>query len=132
MLFILAPYVSAQDYWFPRDTVKGSPKSAIAATSFQNIGLIIGGLDEFGFKRKMYSYSPFQDDWDEQVSLFSSTGILISSHGGDLAGIPFLPPSASVIEAFPYLMDWEGYRRVPPRARAHTTHMIAHTHVQGQ
>jgi len=70
--------------------------------------------------------------WDEQVSLFSSTGILISSHGGDLAGIPFLPPSASVIEAFPYLMDWEGYRRVPPRARAHTTHMIAHTHVQGQ
>ena len=66
ILFLLAPFVSAQDYWFPRDTVKGSPKSAIAATSFQNIGLIIGGLDEFGFKRKMYSYSPFQDDWDEE------------------------------------------------------------------
>jgi hypothetical protein len=64
----------AQDYWFPRDTVKGSPKSAIAATSFQNIGLIIGGLDEFGFKRKMYSYSPFQDDWDEQVSLGGISG----------------------------------------------------------
>jgi hypothetical protein len=74
MLFILAPYVSAQDYWFPRDTVKGSPKSGIAATSFQNIGLIIGGLDEFGFKRKMYSYSPFQDDWDEQVSLGGISG----------------------------------------------------------
>jgi hypothetical protein len=65
---------SAQDYWYPRDTVKGSPKSAIAATAFQNIGLIIGGLDEFGFKRKMYSYSPFQDDWDEQVSLGGISG----------------------------------------------------------
>jgi len=38
ILFLLAQEVSAQDYWFPRDTVKGSPKSAIAATSFQNIG----------------------------------------------------------------------------------------------
>lgn len=74
ILFLLAPFVSAQDYWFPRDTVKGSPKSAIAATSFQNIGLIIGGLDEFGFKRKMYSYSPFQDDWDEEVSLGGPSG----------------------------------------------------------
>lgn len=64
----------AQDYWFVRDTVKGSPKSAMAATSFQNIGLIIGGLDEFGFKRKMYSYSPFQDDWDEEVSLGGPSG----------------------------------------------------------
>jgi hypothetical protein len=74
VLFLLAPHLSAQDYWFPRDTVKGSPKSAIAATSFQNIGLIIGGLDEFGFKRKMYSYSPFQDDWDEQMSLGGISG----------------------------------------------------------
>jgi hypothetical protein len=74
MLFLLSPHVTAQDYWFPRDTVKGPPKSAIAATSFQNIGLIIGGLDEFGFKRKMYSYSPFQDDWDEQVSLGGISG----------------------------------------------------------
>jgi N-acetylneuraminic acid mutarotase len=73
-LFLLAPDVFSQDYWFPRDTVKGSPKSAIAATSFQNIGLIIGGLDEFGFKRKMYSYSPFQDDWDEEVSLGGTSG----------------------------------------------------------
>lgn len=64
----------AQDYWYPRDTVKGSPKSSMAATSFQQIGLIIGGLDEFGFKRKMYSYSPFQDDWDEEVSLGGTSG----------------------------------------------------------
>jgi hypothetical protein len=66
--------LSAQDYWYPRDTVKGSPKSAMAAVSFQNIGLIIGGLDEFGFKRKMYSYSPFHDDWDEEVSLGGTSG----------------------------------------------------------
>ena len=50
--------------------------------------------------------------WDEQVAIFSGTGILLSSHGGDLAGIPFLPPSASLIEAFPYIMDWEGYRHL--------------------
>ena len=51
--------LSAQDYWFPRDTVKGSPKSASCAVSLPQVGLIIGGLDDFGFKRKMYSYSPF-------------------------------------------------------------------------
>jgi N-acetylneuraminic acid mutarotase len=74
VLFLLAYQADAQDYWYPRDTVKGSPKSVIAATSFQNIGLIIGGLDDFGFKRKMYSYSPFQDDWDEEVSLGGASG----------------------------------------------------------
>jgi hypothetical protein len=78
LLFLLCLSLSfefcAQDYWYPRDTVKGSPKSVIASTAFQNIGLIIGGLDEFGFKRKMYSYSPFQDDWDEEVSLGGASG----------------------------------------------------------
>ena len=74
ILISLSLDLSAQDYWYPRDTVKGPPKSAIAAISFQNIGLIIGGLDEFGFKRKMYSYSPFQDDWDEEVSLGGVSG----------------------------------------------------------
>ncbi|MFM6934629.1 MAG: T9SS type A sorting domain-containing protein [Flavobacteriales bacterium] len=66
--------LTAQDYWFQRDTINGSPKSAMCAVSFSQIGLIIGGLDEFGFKRKMYSYSPFQNDWDEEVSLGGNTG----------------------------------------------------------
>ena len=60
VLFLLAQEVPAQDYWFPRDTVKGSPKSASCAVSLPQVGLIIGGLDDFGFKRKMYSYSPFK------------------------------------------------------------------------
>lgn len=47
--------------------------------------------------------------WDEQVAVLSGTGIFLSAHGGDLVGIPFLPPSAAVIEAFPYLMDFEGF-----------------------
>ncbi len=74
ILISLSLDLSAQDYWYPRDTVKGPPKSAMAAISFENIGLIIGGLDEFGFKRKMYSYSPFQDDWNEEVSLGGTSG----------------------------------------------------------
>ena len=74
VLFLLAQEVPAQDYWFPRDTVKGSPKSASCAVSLPQVGLIIGGLDDFGFKRKMYSYSPFQDDWDEEVSLGGASG----------------------------------------------------------
>lgn len=74
ILISLSFELYAQDYWYPRDTVKGSPKAAMASTSFQNIGLIIGGLDEFGFKRKMYSYSPFQNDWDEEVALGGPSG----------------------------------------------------------
>jgi hypothetical protein len=50
------------------------------------------------------------------VAALAGTGILLSSHGGDLAGLPFLPPGASVIEAFPYLMDFEGYRHLAEAA----------------
>lgn len=66
--------INAQNYWYMRDTVKGSPKSASSAISLSQVGLIIGGLDDFGFKRKMYSYSPYQDDWDEEVSLGGPSG----------------------------------------------------------
>lgn len=74
MLCWICQDVKSQDYWYPRDTVKGSPKSGSAAVSLNQVGLIIGGLDDFGFKRKMYSYSPFQDDWDEEVSLGGASG----------------------------------------------------------
>ncbi len=74
VLFFFTHQAGAQDYWFPRDTVKGSPKSASCAVSLSQVGLLIGGLDDFGFKRKMYSYSPFQDDWDEEVSLGGASG----------------------------------------------------------
>lgn len=74
VLFLHTHQAGAQDYWFPRDTVKGSPKSASCAVSLSQVGLLIGGIDDFGFKRKMYSYSPFQDDWDEEVSLGGASG----------------------------------------------------------
>ena len=63
--------------------------------------------------------------WDEQVAVLSATGILLSPHGGDLSGIPFLPPAASVIEAFPYLMDWEGYRHLAEASGARYQRLAA-------
>jgi len=35
----------------------------------QNEGYIVGGLDEFSFLRKMYSYNPGQNDWDNETSI---------------------------------------------------------------
>ena len=63
--------------------------------------------------------------WDEQVAVMSGTGIFIGAHGGDFAGLPFLPPSAAVIEAFPYLMDHEGYRHLAEVTGARYTRLAA-------
>ena len=63
--------------------------------------------------------------WDEQVAVMSGTGIFIGAHGGDFAGIPFLPPSAAVIEAFPYMMDHEGYRHLAEVTGARYTRLAA-------
>jgi hypothetical protein len=63
--------------------------------------------------------------WEEQVSVLSATGIFLAAHGGDMVGIPFLPPSAAVIEAFPYTMDHEGYRHLAESSGARYTRLAA-------
>jgi N-acetylneuraminic acid mutarotase len=64
----------SQNVWEQRDSVKGSPRSVCAAFSLESQGYVVGGVDDFGFKRKMYSYDQIQNDWDEETSLGGPNG----------------------------------------------------------
>lgn len=48
----------------------------------------------------------------QQVTLMSSTGILIAPHGAALANSMFLPAHSVVVEMFPYLMKKNTYRHL--------------------
>lgn len=63
-----------QNYWEQRDSVNGSGKGACSGFVLEGEGYIMGGLDDFGFKRKMYSYDQFQDDWDDEASIGGESG----------------------------------------------------------
>lgn len=75
-LFIIGSTVlsSAQDTWQQMDSVNGPSKGSCAAFVIDGEGYVIGGLDDFGFKRKMYSYNPLQNDWDDELSLGGTNG----------------------------------------------------------
>lgn len=64
----------SQDFWVIRDSVNGPPRSAASAFVLEGEGYIVGGLDEDGFKRKMYSYDLSQNDWDDELSLGGVNG----------------------------------------------------------
>jgi hypothetical protein len=63
-----------QDFWQQRDSVNGPEKAVCGSFVILERGFVVGGLDEFGFKRKMYSYNPFQDDWDDEESIGGLNG----------------------------------------------------------
>ena len=71
---LLGAQAYSQNLWEQRDSVKGSARSVCAAFSMEGQGYVVGGLDDFGFKRKMYSYNQVQNDWDEEVSLGGPNG----------------------------------------------------------
>ena len=64
----------AQDYWQQKDSVNGAGKSVCGFFVLQNEGYIVGGLDEYSFLRKMYSYNPGQNDWDNENSIGGPNG----------------------------------------------------------
>ena len=64
----------AQNTWQQMDSVNGPSKGSCAAFVVQNNGFVVGGLDDYGFKRKMYSYNPIQNDWDDELSLGGLNG----------------------------------------------------------
>ena len=66
--------VLGQDFWQQRDSVNGPEKSVCGSFVILERGFVVGGLDEFGFKRKMYSYNPYQDDWDDEESIGGFNG----------------------------------------------------------
>ncbi len=63
-----------QDIWEIKDSVNGPARGSSASFVINGEGYIIGGLDDFGFKRKMYSYDPSQNDWDDELSLGGLNG----------------------------------------------------------
>jgi len=71
---LLGTHAFSQNLWEQRDSVKGSARSVCASFTMEGQGYVVGGLDDFGFKRKMYSYDQIQNDWDEEVALGGPNG----------------------------------------------------------
>ncbi len=61
--------IYAQDIWTFKDSVNGPPRSAGATFKANGDGFVCGGFDGFEFTRKTYSYTLWQDDWDDETSL---------------------------------------------------------------
>jgi hypothetical protein len=59
----------SQNQWVIKDSINGAPRSASSAFTINGEGYTVAGLDESGFRRKMYSYTYWQDDWDEEASI---------------------------------------------------------------
>ena len=74
VLQLVVSLTFAQDYWLQKDTVKGPPKSDACAFVIDAKAFAVAGTDEFEYKRKMYSYRPDQDDWDDELSLGGDGG----------------------------------------------------------
>ena len=72
----------AQDYWIPRDSMNGPPRSASMSFVMNNEAWIIGGLDFEEFKRTMYSYDLDQDDWDDEEKMGGASGSGLSRASG--------------------------------------------------
>lgn len=95
VIFMLEQSAFGQDYWLPKDTVNGQPKSAATAFVLENRAYLVAGTDDFEYKRKMYSYRADQDDWDNEVSLGGDGGDGLArvgatsfalTHGGQTKG----------------------------------------------
>jgi hypothetical protein len=71
---LLITELSAQDFWQQVDSMNGPGKAVCGTFVLEDKGYVLGGLDDFAFKRKMYSYDMFQDDWDDEESLGGPNG----------------------------------------------------------
>jgi hypothetical protein len=75
ILLLLFPFLTiAQDIWLQKDSVNGAPRSVASTFVVLGEAYIVGGLDYDGFRRRMYSYAYFQDDWDDELSLGGLNG----------------------------------------------------------
>ena len=72
--FLFSVIAFGQNYWFQTDSINGAPRSVASSFVVNGEAYAIGGLDENGFRRKMYSYSDFQDDWDDELSIGGING----------------------------------------------------------
>ncbi|MCH2228902.1 MAG: T9SS type A sorting domain-containing protein [Crocinitomicaceae bacterium] len=64
----------SQDIWTQADSINGAPRTVASAFVVDGEGYAIGGLDQSGFRRKMYSYTFIQNDWDDEPSIGGDDG----------------------------------------------------------
>lgn len=64
----------AQGAWTVKDSVNGQPRSVASSFVLNGEGYVMGGLDNDGFRRKMYSYDFWQNDWDDELSIGGVSG----------------------------------------------------------
>lgn len=74
LTLICCNQVIAQNNWIQIDSMNGPAKSVTTSFVLNNNGFVIGGFLDNEFTRKMYSYNPTQDDWDDETSLSGETG----------------------------------------------------------
>lgn len=64
----------AQDQWVLKDSIKGAPRSVASSFALNGKGYTVAGYSEGGFRRKMHTYTFWQDDWDSSISLGGING----------------------------------------------------------
>ena len=76
LLFFLATSTLGfgQNQWVIKDSLNGAPRSVSSSFVLNGEGYVMAGLDVSGFRRKMYSYTPWQDDWDDELSIGGLSG----------------------------------------------------------
>lgn len=72
--FLAVFQLSAQNVWYPIDSMNGPPKSVTTSFVLQGQGFVVGGLTNIDFTRKMYSYDPVTNDWDDELSWGGESG----------------------------------------------------------
>ena len=72
LLFITHSFT--QNQWVQKDSINGAPRSVASAFVLNGEGYVLAGLDDNGFRRKMYSYTFWQDDWDDEASIGGVSG----------------------------------------------------------
>lgn len=75
LFFGIAPFLTfSQNQWTIKDSVNGAPRSVSSAFVVDGEGYIMAGLDDGGFRRSVYSYTFFQDDWDDELPIGGLNG----------------------------------------------------------
>ena len=76
ILFICSSFNSlfGQDQWVIKDSINGAPRSSATSFIANGEGIVVAGIDASGYRRKTYSYTYWQDDWDDEPSLGGVNG----------------------------------------------------------